>query len=105
MNQMLELSDKDYKGATFKILIKVVTNSLGTKEKYRKSQQRNRKLKNQREMIELKNTVRKEKKKKKEKCHLMGSIAEYNDRIESVNFRINQENSSNPNKKENRKKK
>ena len=42
MNQMLELFYKDYKAAIIKILLKAIKNSLETKEKNRKSQQRNR---------------------------------------------------------------
>ena len=41
MNQMLELFDKDYKAAIIKIILKAIKNSLETKEKNRKSQQRN----------------------------------------------------------------
>lgn len=59
MNQMLVLSDKDFKAAIKKMLKKSIINSLETNKKIRNSQPRHKSLKkkNKMEIIELSNTI------------------------------------------------
>lgn len=60
---MLELSDKDFKVPTIKMLQQAITNMLETKEKIEKTQQRSLSQeirdikKNQEKILEFKNTI------------------------------------------------
>lgn len=58
MTEILELSDKDFKGVMIKILPWAIMNMLVISKKNKKSQQTNRKHKNQpNAILELKNTM------------------------------------------------
>lgn len=59
MTDKLESSDKDFKAAFIKILQQAITNMPETNEKNTKSQQRNRRYKKSKQILELKNKVTK----------------------------------------------